>query len=177
MKKLLLLIASAATLVSCMPNTLPNPGFNTVASVDQGKYTGTWYEVASIPQFFSLGCHNTTATYTALDNGIIQVENKCRLGSFGGPLNYIKGKAKAVDNTNAKLNVTFVNTFGPGSNYWIIELASDYSYSVVSDPSRNTLFILSRTPRMSNVLLEDIFERLEMMGFDVTRIKMTPQNG
>lgn len=103
--------------------------------------------------------------------------DKCRLGSFGGPLNYIKGKAKAVDNTNAKLNVTFVNTFGPGSNYWIIELASDYSYSVVSDPSRNTLFILSRTPRMSNVLLEDIFERLEMMGFDVTRIKMTPQNG
>jgi apolipoprotein D and lipocalin family protein len=177
MKRLFILALAVSTLVACTPNPLPNTGLNTVPSVDLSRYTGTWYEVASIPQFFSLGCHNTTATYTAQDNGIIKVENKCRLGAFNGPLNYISGKAKAVDNTNAKLNVTFVNTFGPGSNYWIIELASDYSYSVVSDPSQNTLFILSRTPRMSNVILEDIFERLEMMGFDVSKIAMTPQNG
>ena len=173
MKKTALLASITFILLACNPIDIDGP--STVENVDLSRYTGKWYEIASIPQFFSLGCNNTTAEYTAQENGIIKVENKCRLGSPNGPLNYISGKAKSVDASNSKLNVTFVNTFGPGSNYWIIELAPDYSYSVVSDPNKSTLFLLSRTPSMPDAQVQDIFERLDMMGFDVSKIKMTPQ--
>ncbi|MHB9142769.1 MAG: lipocalin family protein, partial [Paludibacter sp.] len=48
---------------------------STVASVDLKRYSGTWYEIASYPQFFERGCSNVRATYTAKD-GYIEVFNQ-----------------------------------------------------------------------------------------------------
>jgi len=59
----------------------------------------------------------------------------------------MKGKAFVVPNTgNSKLKVQFFWSFK--GNYWIIDLASDYSWAIVSDPKLKTLWILSRTKTM-----------------------------
>jgi len=174
MKKTTLIIAAFALLAACTPFDFERP--ETVDNVDLARYAGKWYEIASIPQFFNVGCNCTTAEYSANDDGTIKVVNTCRLNSPDGPINEITGKAQPVSGSNnAKLNVTFLPKFQNGSNYWILELAPDYSYAVVSDPGKNTFFLLSRTPTMPQPQVDDILERMDMIGIDISKVKMTPQ--
>lgn len=138
---------------------------STVASVDLKRYSGTWYEIASYPQFFERGCSNVRATYTAKDR-YIEVFNQ---SLKKGKPNDIKGKAFVVpENGNAKLKVQFFWPFK--GDYWIIDLADDYSWAVVSDPKMKTLWILSRTPKMDEVLYNLLIEKLVKTGFDKEKI-------
>jgi apolipoprotein D and lipocalin family protein len=146
----------------------------TVTEVDLIQYSGKWFEIASFPQRFQKRCHCTTAQYTATDKGYVIVENRCNKDSVNGKTSYIKGKAFVVDNTgNAKLRVQFFWPFK--GDYWIIDLADDYSYAVVSNPSKKFLWILARTPQMEFSVFEQIITRLKEKGFDLTNLKMTEQ--
>ncbi|MEP7127345.1 MAG: lipocalin family protein [Chitinophagales bacterium] len=146
----------------------------TVSTVDLNKYAGKWYEIASYPQRFQKGCHCTTAEYTLSDKGYVVVENRCNKDSLNGKQSYIKGKAFVEKNSgNAKLKVQF---FWPlKGKYWIIDLADDYSYAVVSHPNRKYLWILSRTSKMSDEIYNQILLRLKEKQFDLTQLKLTPQ--
>jgi apolipoprotein D and lipocalin family protein len=143
----------------------------TVQSVDLKRYAGTWYEMASYPQFFEKGCSNVKATYTS-KGGYIEVFNQ---SIKKGKQNDIKGKAFVVANSgNAKLKVQFFWPFK--GNYWIIDLAEDYSWALVSDPNRKTLWILSRTAKMDNSLYNSLLDKLVKRGFDKSKIvKMVQQ--
>ena len=146
----------------------------TVSYVDLNKYAGKWFEIASFPQRFQKGCHCTTAEYTLCKKGYVIVQNRCNRDSIDGKQSYIKGKAFVVRNSgNAKLKVQFFWPFK--GKYWIIDLADDYSYAVVSHPNRKYLWILSRTPRMDNAIYQQILSRLEEKGFDLTKLKTTVQ--
>lgn len=146
----------------------------TVPFVDITKYAGKWYEIASYPQRFQKGCHCTTAEYTFSEKGYVIVENKCNKDSVNGKQSYIKGKAFVMkDSGNAKLKVQFFWPFK--ADYWIIDLADDYSYAVVSHPSRKYLWILSRTPKMDKDLYLKILSRLKEKGFELTKLQVTQQ--
>ena len=146
----------------------------TVAFVDLKKYAGKWYEIASYPNRFQKGCHRTTAEYTLSDRGYVIVENRCNRGGGNGKASYIKGKAFVEKNSgNAKLKVQFFWPFR--GKYWIIDLADDYSYAVVSNPNRKYLWILSRAPQMDNTVYQQILEKLKAKGFDLTRLQITVQ--
>ena len=146
----------------------------TVPHVDLKKYIGKWFEIASFPQRFQKGCNCTTAEYSLTDKGYVIVENRCNKDSINGKLSYIKGKAFVVKNSgNAKLKVQFFWPFK--GKYWIIDLADDYSYAVVGHPNKNYLWILSRTPTMTDSLYQQITSRLAEKGFDVTKLQRTKQ--
>ena len=146
----------------------------TVPFVDLNKYAGLWYEIALFPQRFEKGCHCTTAQYTISNKGYVIVENRCNKDSLNGKLSYIKGKAFVVKNSgNAKLKVQFLWPFK--ANYWIIDLANDYSYAVVSNPSKKYLWILSRTPQLNDTVYHQILVRLKEKGFDTSKLLVTQQ--
>lgn len=146
----------------------------TVPEVDLKKYSGKWFEISAFPQRFQKGCHCTTAEYSLNENNFILVENRCNKDDINGKPSYIKGKAFVVKNSgNAKLKVQFFWPFK--ADYWIIDLASDYSYSVVSHPSKKYLWILSRTPSMSETIYQQIVDHLKQMGFDTSKLKRTQQ--
>ncbi len=146
----------------------------TVAQVDLKKYAGKWYEIACYPQWFQKNCHCTTAEYTLSEKGYVVVENRCNKDSVTGKKSYIKGKAFVEKNSgNAKLKVQFFWPFR--GKYWIIDLADDYSYAVVSHPNKKYLWILSRTPKMNEETYRQIISRLEEKGFDLTKLKQTEQ--
>jgi len=141
------------------------PVLTTVSSVDLNRYLGTWYELASYPQFFERGCTNVKATYT-LKDGYVEVYNE---SLKDGKLNNIKGKAFVVPNTgNSKLKVQFFWPFK--GNYWIIDLAPDYSWAIVSDPKLKTLWILSRNKTMDVGLYNSLLEKLVIKGFERNKI-------
>lgn len=148
------------------------PPLETVPRVELSRYLGTWYEIAAIPQSFQRGCTATTATYSLRDDGQIDVLNRCRVGSVDGEEKAAKGRARVVDKaTNAKLEVSFFRPFW--GDYWVIDLAPDYSYAVVGHPGRDYLWILSRSSTMPAATYDGILERLEAKGYETERLVRT----
>jgi len=140
-----------------------------VPHVELEKYLGKWYEIAHLPFRFEDGCTDITATYSLSKDGNISVLNECLKD---GKLKQAKGKAKVVDNaTGAKLKVTFFWPFS--ADYWIINVGNGYDYAVVGTPNRKYLWILNRTPQMSDELYSQLIEFVKTRGFDVNNIIKT----
>lgn len=168
-------IVTCTIFILCMATlTSRSQELQTVPHVDLNKYAGKWYEIASYPQRFQKGCHCTTAEYTVSEKGYVIVENRCNRDSINGRQSYIKGKAFVEKNSgNARLKVQFFWPFK--GKYWIIDLADDYSYAVVSHPNKKYLWILSRTSKMDDTTYNGIISRLREKGFDLTKLRITPQ--
>ncbi len=148
------------------------PELKTVSYVDLNRYIGTWHQIAYLPNSFQKNCTiNTTATYSLRSDGKIGVHNEC--SKKNGKRKTIDGKAKIIDTlTNAKLSVKFF-WFQPGGDYWIIDLADDYSYAVVGAPNRKYLWILARNPSMESTQYNQILERIKEKDFDISKIQIT----
>lgn len=153
----------------------------TVPSVDLNRYIGKWYEIAAIPMFFERNCHgNTTAEYTLLPDGLVKVVNSC--DNAKRKRITAEGRAKVMDaKSNAKLKVTFLHLFGwrwfAGGDYWITDLAPDYSYALIGHPSRKYAWILSRTPSLPTETLEALSNKLKAQGYNPCELVSQKQNG
>ena len=114
------------------------------------------------------------AHYTLNDDGSIKVVNTCHIGSLDGPVKVAKGKARVIDKTtNARLKVSFFWPFS--GDYWVLDHADDYSWSIVGHPQRKYLWILSRVPRPDATTLAYILQRVQELGYDPTKIKWEDQ--
>jgi len=148
------------------------PSLPTVEQVDIQKYLGSWYEIARFEHHFQKGCKNVTATYELQDDEKIKVINRCVMIE-GDEKKEATAVAYAVDETNSKLKVSFFRPFY--GDYYIVDLADDYSYAVVGTPSRELLWILSRTKTIDETTKNNILNKLLKLGFDVERFLWTIQ--
>ncbi len=150
-----------------------------VDSVDLNRYVGLWYSIASIPTTFERSCvAGTTAEYTLLENGQIQVVNTCYTSK--GEKKVVTGRAWIPDKENpAKLKVSFVKFLWfwlfPG-DYWIINLDPHYQYAVVGHPSYKYGWILSRTPELLDDTLAQITSDIEKQGYQVSDFEFIDQS-
>ena len=150
-----------------------------VDSVDLNRYVGLWYSIASIPTTFERSCvAGTTAEYTLLENGQIQVVNTCYTSE--GKKQVATGRAWIPDKeTPTKLKVSFVKFLWfwlfPG-DYWIIVLDPDYQYAVVGNPSYKYGWILSRSPQLSDDTLAHITSCVEEQGYQFSDFKFMDQS-
>ncbi len=173
------LVASLAALAGCAgarttTERLRLPPLETVRHVDLDRYVGTWHEIAAFPQRFQRGCTATTATYSLRPGGRLDVVNRCRKGTLDGEERSARGRARVVDRaTGAKLEVSFFRPFW--GDYWIVDLADDYSFAVVGHPSRDYLWILGRTPEMAEETYQGIVGRLRAQGYETDRLVRTLQ--
>lgn len=143
-----------------------------VTAVDLQRYLGKWYEIATIPQRFQIGCTCVTAEYSLNPNGTVKVVNSCRKD---GKSKQIIGRAKVISGSNnAKLKVSFFRPFW--GDYWIVALDTDYQWAVVSNAKGSTCWILSRTKQMDDELYTNLVEQCKARGIDVSRIVKTPQD-
>jgi len=148
------------------------PPLDVVNSVEIQRYIGKWYEIARLPFKYQEGCNCTTAEYSIIDSTTLRVINKC---IKDGELDDATGKAFVVEGSNnAKLRVQFFWPFH--GDYWIIDLDKEnYSYAVVGTPSRENLWILSRTPKMDEQLYNMLIEKCKVKGFDISKLEITNQ--
>jgi apolipoprotein D and lipocalin family protein len=153
----------------------------TVASVDLNRYAGTWYEIARFPNRFQDQCAgDVTATYAVRADGRIDVVNRCR--TRDGKMDEAAGIARPAgdDKTGAKLEVRFapaILSFLPfvWGDYWILGLGPDYDWAVVGDPGRDYLWILARTPAVSDAVRAQAAGIAKANGFAVSRLVTTAQ--
>lgn len=180
MKSFLGVAAAAAILLSltaCAGLLQRHPVGNSAApepakSVDIQRYLGRWYEIARYEQSFQRGCEGVTADYSLRAGGGISVVNRCRKPD--GRITEARGRAKVVDpTTNAKLKVSF---FGPFfGDYWILDHADDYSWSIVGEGSGRYLWILAREPMPGERRVAELIGRARAMGYDTSMLRRTRQ--
>lgn len=160
--------------VPCAAAEAPLP---VVAALDLKRYAGTWHEIARYPNYFERQCaRDITATYGTSADGTIRVVNACRKDD--GTMMQAEGVARVVT-PPSKLEVRFAPDWLAWlpfvwANYWVIDLADDYSYAVVGEPRREYLWILARAPQMDEGVYARIVARLPALGFDPARLVRNP---
>ncbi len=165
------------------------PALQAVASVDLNRYMGTWYQIAFYPNSFQKQCvAGTMADYALRTDGTVTVTNTCRTaeGSTSTAIGQARIKQPKVlgvpvgPGTTSKLEVRFAPSYLAWiplvwAPYWVIQLPEDYRYSVVGEPSRQYLWILSRTPTLDPVDRANIESQLLLQGYDPTKLVTQPQ--
>ncbi len=159
------------------------PPLQVVPSVDLKKYSGKWYEIARFPNSFQKDCAgDVTATYTPRPDGKITVLNECR--EKNGKTKRAEGLARVAskEGPNTKLEVRFAPSFLSvlpfvWGDYWMIDLAPDYSHVMVGTPDREYLWVLSRTPRMDESLYKQLLGKAAAQSFNANRMVKTEQKG
>ena len=112
---------------------------------------------------------NVSAEYRLAGGGKIKVVNR---GWKDGKLKEITGWARRMDDDNTgALEVSFFRPFY--SPYIVIKIAPDYSYSVVSGANKDFLWILSRTPGLSENVLAEILLFLRQRGYGTERLEFS----
>jgi apolipoprotein D and lipocalin family protein len=173
------LVAFSALAAGETPRT-PVPPLLAVPSLDVERYMGTWYEIAKYPNRFQKQCvADTRAEYSLMPDGRVQVINRCRLES--GEFESANGVARLVGGASSpKLEVRFAPawlSFIPAvwGDYWVIDIDDAYRLVAVSEPKRDYLWVLSRTPTVGPARYAALLGRLGAMGFDLDRLETTPQ--
>jgi apolipoprotein D and lipocalin family protein len=167
------------------------PALESVPAIDLERYKGQWYQIALYPNSFQKQCvSNTTATYTKLADGSIEVLNQCKTadGSISKAVGNARVKQpratlanpKPLPASTSRLEVRFAPkwlAWAPAvwAPYWVIQLADDYRYAVVGEPTRKFLWILSRTPTLDPQDEAQIMGRLPLQGYDPSKLRPEPQ--
>ena len=153
-----------------------------IAALDVPRYMGTWYEIARYPNWFQKKCAgDSRADYSLLESGEVRVVNRCR--EADGKVAEAVGLARQLGAADSpRLEVRFAPawlSFLPmvWGDYWVLDLDPDYRLVAVGEPSREYLWILSRTPTVDARAYSELLERLAARGFDVDRLVRGEQGG
>lgn len=139
-----------------------------VEKVDIMSYAGKWYSLYSIPAYMDKHWRETTETYVIHPDGYYAVFTTYKLPGEEEQ-KYVRSKLFVVKGTNnAEMKAQFV--WPLKVDYWVIELAADYSYVVVGHPKFKYLFIMARRPNLPEELLEEITARCTARGYDTSKL-------
>jgi len=167
MKLLLISIFALLGTLAGIPN-------KTVAKVDLKNFSGTWYCLYSIPTMFDKGSREMTTHYTLNKDGYYDVFSTCKKDQ-DPQIHSFRSKIFPVPNTNnSQLKAQFI--WPIKVDYWVIDLADDYSYVVVGHPDYRFLFIMARKPEMDKKLYEQIITRCKAMGYPVEKLVSQQQH-
>ena len=177
---LLCLTSTAVTLAAQTQRTASAPAVQPVPDVDLDRYAGRWYEIARYPNKFQKDCTgNVIVSYGRRSDGRVDVRNTCATAK--GTIEAV-GVARQADpkGPTSVLEVRFapaILSFLPAvwGDYWILDLAPDYSTAVVGEPSREYLWLLSRSPTVDGPTYARLVGAARRQGFDVERLVRTPQ--
>jgi apolipoprotein D and lipocalin family protein len=125
------LLLAVALLAGCAQ--IPD-GVEAVGDFDAERYLGQWYEIARLDHRFERGLEKITATYTARDDGGIDVLNR-GFDVAKGEWREARGRAKfAGSRDTAMLKVSFFGPFYGGYN--VVDLDPEYQLALIAGPTR-----------------------------------------
>ena len=146
MKANLLFILSLFFL-SCILDNNNQPPLKTVPFVDLDRFMGDWFVIANIPTFIEKRATNAKESYLINNKGEIQTtftffqDNPKGKKKVYNPIGFIHNKE-----TNAEWRMQFLWPFK--LPFLIIDLADDYSYTVIGVPNRKYIWIMARQPEL-----------------------------
>lgn len=159
-------VTVAFLVVACSSPTPPR-GVTVVRPFEVQRFLGTWYEIARFDHRFERGLEKVTANYSLMQDGGIQVINR-GYNPARGMWQKVTGKAYFTGASDtAALKVSFIGPFYGGYN--VIALDKDYRHALVCGPDRDYLWILSRTPTISDEVKQALLNSATRQGFDASK--------
>lgn len=117
-----------------------------VTELDLPRYLGTWYEVARFPVIYQRGCVDSKAVYKRAKDETISVTNTCKRN---GKVSSITGSADVEG--PGQFSVAFFKLLPLRAKYWVLWVDPDYQTAVVGEPNGKLAWILSRSPKISQL--------------------------
>ncbi|KGT94410.1 membrane protein [Erwinia typographi] len=170
-----MLTVAAGALLSIACSTTPPKGVTPVEGFNADLYLGSWYEIARLDHAFESELDNVTATYSKREDGGLKVVNR---GFNVAKQRWQQSVGKAYftgSQSRAALKVSFFGPFYGGYN--VIALDKDYQHALVCGPNRDYLWILSRTPQISEQVKTALLDKARETGFDVSKLIWVKQAG
>jgi apolipoprotein D and lipocalin family protein len=162
------LTASAGLLALSCTNADPSVATN----VELSRFQGHWYEIARIPRDYDRTCFDTTADYTLVSDGKLELRHSCHLGSPTGALSEFAAPATVHDpRVPAKLTLDLGLYRG---SYWVLDVGKDYEYALIGHPSLTMLWVLSRTPTLPGAVYSQLRDKATHEGYDADALVLTP---
>ena len=128
------------------------------------RYLGTWYEIARLDHSFERGLSQVSAEYSLNADGSVKVINR---GYSAGNNKWKQAEGKAYFVKRPDQGFLKVSFFGPFyGSYVILELdKNDYTHALVCGPDRSYLWILARSPKISNEVKNALVAKASDLGF------------
>lgn len=139
------------------------------------QYLGKWYEIARLDHSFERGLDNVSAEYSLRDDGGLKVINR---GYSAKDNTWKEAEGKAYFVTTQDKGYLKVSFFGPFYGaYAVFELDKDnYQYAFVSGYTKSYLWLLSRTPTVSDELITKFVKKSKQLGFNTDELIYVRQN-
>ena len=166
---LFLLIVLLGGCVSVPQNIAPVEGF------ELNRYLGKWYEIARLDHSFERGLANITAEYSLRADGGVKVVNK---GFSAADNKWKEAEGKAYFVGSPQEGYLKVSFFGPFYGAYIVfELdKEDYQYAFITSYDKSYLWLLARTPTVSDEVLSRFVQKSGELGFATDKLIFPKQN-
>lgn len=152
-------IALAFTMAFAVQAAAPAPK----KPIQFDRMMGRWYEVARTPNDRQKGCHAAYADWVKKGSKVT-VTNHCRKGSPTGPDEVYRATARLVDAGKAKISMSFF-LGAINQEYWILDHADDYSWSIMATPGGNYVWIFSRQKTIPAALKAQLVAKVNAWGY------------
>ncbi|MGM0564520.1 MAG: lipocalin family protein [Pseudomonadota bacterium] len=159
----------SALMLGCQPV----PTMKTVESVDLERFMGDWYVIAGIPTFIEKGTHNAVDTYTLNDDETIAITFRFNKDGFDGEEKTYHPKGFVVSDNNAEWEIQPLWPFR--AEYLVVYLDEDYQHTIIGRSKRDYIWIMARTPQVSDDTYQTMIQRAEELGYDTEQINPVPQ--
>ena len=165
-------ILALTALAGC--SSVPQPPLATVDRVDLERFMGDWYVIANIPTFIERGAHNAVESYRLDSDGSIATTFTFRRGGFDGKRVEYHPRGFVVDTeSNALWGMQFI--WPIKADFRITYLDADYSLTAIGRQKRDFVWIMARTPQISDAGSRGVLDHLAGQGYDISRIETVPQ--
>ncbi len=168
---------SAALLAACntMTSAKELPPLELAKAVDIPRFMGDWYVIANIPTFIEKGAHSAKESYKLDPDGTIATTFTFRADAFDGPAKDYHSKGFVLGENGAVWGQQYLWPFK--ADYRVSHLADDYRQTVITREKRDYVWIMSRTPTMSEADLKKLTDFVARQGYDVSKLQRVPQPG
>ena len=172
-------ICLAAFVVSLVGCATRQPDLGALdREIEIDRFMGDWYVLAFIPIdlfFFSeADAHDAVESYRLNLEGEIDVTYTFFDGDSADEPEVVRQRARVFDEvrgTEWRLQI-----LGPfESAYLIAWLDEDYELAIIGVPSRSNVWVLSRSPHVTESAMLDLTKRVTELGYDSSLLKRVPQ--
>jgi apolipoprotein D and lipocalin family protein len=172
-KRLLLMTILATILSSCASTKLAN--ITTVPQVDLPRFMGDWYVIAAIPTMIETESYNAIENYRLALDGTIATTFTFNKGGLDGPVKTYQPTGFVVKNTgNALWGMQFI--WPIKAEYKIAYLDDNYTQTIIARNARDYVWIMARTPSISDVEYSKLKEFVANLGYDLKQLRKVPHN-
>jgi len=140
--------------------------------VDLNRFMGDWYVVANIPTFIEEGAYNAIESYALNEDGSISTTFTFNQDSFDGELKTYNPTGYVSEQNNSVWGMQFI--WPIKAEFLIAYLSDDYQHTIIARTARDYLWVMSRSPVISDEHFQALVQRSVDMGYSREQIHKVP---